>query len=100
MTAGLVEKLLSLPWSPVDLFSPGTMIKAKLEWIFALFCILLPVVTTFPPGALKVVIREIVQVQPVFMKVPSLNLTYRSDESWNATFQAGLFTSDEHKGLA
>lgn len=97
MPAKLIDRLLSLPWNALDLFSPRTIRLATFEWLFALCCVLLPILTTFPPGSIKVVVREVVQPEPVIRVVPWMNLTYRGGEGFDSLNINSLFeflTSD------
>lgn len=94
MKVRLIDQLLSLPWSPLDLFDARTFSAAKFEWLFALLCVLLPLATAFPPASLKVVILELPQLgEGNHMTVPWVNLTYRRDEGWGATEMSALFRS-------
>ncbi|RPA84314.1 hypothetical protein BJ508DRAFT_36524 [Ascobolus immersus RN42] len=87
-TAKLIDRLLALPWNPLNLLSPITLWTAKLEWIFALFCITLPLLSTVPPGSLKV--KEI-QSKPFEISVPTINFIARSNNSYKATRDAALY---------
>ncbi|RPA77346.1 hypothetical protein BJ508DRAFT_378890 [Ascobolus immersus RN42] len=94
MTARLVESLLALPYTPLNLFDRKAIFAAKLEWLFALFCIVLPIATTFPPAALSVSFSDVADLDPVVLEVPWLDLTYRRDDSVGATAEAALFIMD------
>lgn len=54
MKASTIDTLLSLLQSPLQLLRFEVVWGAKLEWIFALCCLCIPIATVFPPGALTV----------------------------------------------
>ncbi|RPA73161.1 hypothetical protein BJ508DRAFT_366868 [Ascobolus immersus RN42] len=98
--AKYVDQLLTLPWNPLDLIDLKIFWLAKFEWAFALFCVLLPIVTAFPPGSLKVVVREVAQSHPDSFNAPWMNLTFRQDDSYGATTVGALFRMDGHVAIS
>lgn len=87
---------MSLPWNPLYLLNPKTLWAAtKLEWLFALFCIVLPLLSTLPPGSLEIVVKEI-PARPFEMMVLSVDLTARPD---NGTFQATMHPALFYRGV-
>lgn len=96
MRLQLVDQLYSLASSPLDLLNFSIMWNAKFEWLFAFLCIVVPAVATaFPPGSLKIVRLEVAQVGNLpEVAVPVMNLTYRRDDSYQATELGALFKPD------
>lgn len=101
MRAKVIDQLLSLPWTPIGLFNFKTMWAAKFEWFFALFCVLLPLATAFPPGSIKVVMKELEprNSEPIKFNAPWMNLTYRRDESYRSFELGALYRPEGHAGI-
>ncbi|KAE9362950.1 hypothetical protein N431DRAFT_423291 [Stipitochalara longipes BDJ] len=58
MKASTIDTLLSLVQTPLKLLHFDVLWSARLEWIFALCCLCIPIATVFPPGALTVELKE------------------------------------------
>lgn len=90
-TARLIDRLLSLPWSPADLlYLKSTLFKAPFEWIFALFCVAVPVVLSLPPASLKTDVAQLYE-KTFVTDVPNVNLTHRKDLTWDGHEAISLF---------
>jgi hypothetical protein len=84
MKVSTIDSLLSLLQSPLKLFHMNVLWHARLEWIFALFCLCIPIATVFPPGSLTVELREI--RVPENIRVPTLNPTSNLNDTNRLTF--------------
>jgi hypothetical protein len=77
MKASTIDSLLSLLQSPRKLLHLDVLWHARLEWIFALCCLCIPIATVFPPGALTVELQERrwpeTKLVPTFIPVSNLN---------------------------
>jgi hypothetical protein len=57
MKASTIESLLAVLQSPLNLLQKDVVRNAKLEWLFALCYLCIPIATIFPPGALTVELK-------------------------------------------
>ena len=77
MKASTIDTLMSLLQSPLQLLRFDIIWSARLEWIFALCCLCIPIATVFPPGALTVELLPLRRTQtmnvPTFIPTSSLN---------------------------
>jgi 4-hydroxybenzoate polyprenyltransferase len=69
MKASTIDSLLSLLQTPLNLLRFDVLWHAKLEWVFALCCLCIPIATVFPPGSLTVELKE--QRRPENIMVPT-----------------------------
>ncbi|RPA82438.1 hypothetical protein BJ508DRAFT_88673 [Ascobolus immersus RN42] len=88
-SARLIDRILSLPWSPEGMFHFGTVLKkAPLEWVFALFCLTVPIVLSLPPTSMKVVMAPLMSYTAPRV-VPAVDLGFRNNETWEG-LEGGL----------
>ncbi|KAI9743708.1 MAG: hypothetical protein M1818_003024 [Claussenomyces sp. TS43310] len=89
-----INSLLSSPRSVVNILSGDLIKSATLEWLFAVFCFLVPIGTVFPPGALTVGLQPHVTV--VNTTVPIFDPYGRNHTTdYRSTLGGGLFAMDD-----
>ncbi|RPA82435.1 hypothetical protein BJ508DRAFT_414089 [Ascobolus immersus RN42] len=93
--ARLIDRLLSLPWSPGDLvYMRSTFWRAPFEWVFALFVLSVPLVLSVPPSSMKLGMAAL-QPYNLTTQIPIVDLTYRMDQTFTGNDPIALYVEDQ-----
>ncbi|KAI5816085.1 hypothetical protein BZA77DRAFT_67895 [Pyronema omphalodes] len=101
-----IDLLYTVLQNPLNLLRPSLIRNAKLEFIFALACWCIPIVTIFPPGGIRVISKAHATVKvfdvPTFNSTfiwpkpdPALSPGYQRLLNHTAVRQQGLFKLDD-----